>query len=94
MDLKKKKKRHMELLGESTCFNIKREEETLYLQSTEKLAGREINSGLDQLISTWNKCNPLASDRKRSSRSRRYSTGTTEPKPSLSTRGVKVCEIQ
>ena len=28
----RKKKRHMELLGESTCFNIKREEETLYNQ--------------------------------------------------------------
>lgn len=44
--------------------------------------------------STWNKRNPLASDRKRKCLSRRNSTGTTEPKPSLSTRGVKVCDEQ
>lgn len=46
------------------------------------------------ISNTWNKRNPLASDRKRKCRSRRNSTGTTEPNPSLSTRGVKVCDEQ
>lgn len=54
----------------------------------------EVKFALIWTPNTWNKRNPLASDRKRKCLSRRNSTGTTEPKPSLSTRGVKVCGKQ
>lgn len=69
----------MELLGESTCFNIKRRRSTLFIINREisrernKFRTRPTDKYLEQI-------QPLASDR-RSSRSEGTQPGTTEPKP-------------